>query len=81
MDEAIDNLEATAYERASTTSDRLAEVLLKAHRPDKYVEKRLLEHTGKDGGPIQQQHTLDASKLSTGALQEIMAARNATDAG
>ena len=81
LDEAIDALEESAYERASSTSDRLAEVLLKAHRPEKYVEKRLLEMTGKDGGPIEQKMTLDPTKLSEAALREIMAARNATDAG
>lgn len=69
LDEAIDNLEATAYERASTTSDRLAEVLLKAHRPDKYVEKRLLEHTGKDGGPIQTK--VDLTKVSDAGLEAL----------
>jgi hypothetical protein len=31
-------------------SDRMLELLLKAHRPDKYVERR--EVTGKDGAPI-----------------------------
>jgi hypothetical protein len=53
IEESIDALEQTAWERAGLSSDRLTEVLLKAHRPDKYVEKRLLEHTGKDGGPVQ----------------------------
>lgn len=31
-------------------SDRMLELLLKAHRPEKYVERR--EITGKDGAPI-----------------------------
>lgn len=34
-------------------SDRMLEILLKAHRPEKYVERIRAEHTGKDGGPIQ----------------------------
>lgn len=40
---AVDDLEGVVYERAMAGhSDRLAEILLKAHRPNKYVEKRLL---------------------------------------
>ena len=31
----------------------MLEILLKAHRPDKYVERFRNEHTGKNGGPIQ----------------------------
>lgn len=34
-------------------SDRMLEILLKAHRPEKYVDRIRAEHTGKDGGPIQ----------------------------
>ena len=37
------------------------------------------EYTGKDGAPIQVA-TIDVSKVSTEALAEIMAARDATDA-
>lgn len=40
-------------------------------------EKR--EHTGPNGGPIQTQ-TLDANKLSTATLKEILSARNEPDA-
>lgn len=40
---AIDKLEEVARERAVVDkSDRMLEILLKAHRPEKYVEKRLL---------------------------------------
>lgn len=35
--------------------------------------------TGEDGGPVQLQQTLDVSKLSTGALAEIMAAKDAAE--
>ena len=42
LDEAVDGLEEVAWQRAETTSDRLMEILLKAHRGEKYVEKRLL---------------------------------------
>jgi len=34
-------------------SDRMLEILLKAHRPEKFVERVKNEHTGKDGGAIQ----------------------------
>ena len=35
--------------------------------------KARIEHTGKDGGPIQ---TVDPTKISTAALRELMGARN-----
>lgn len=38
-DEAIDKLEKVARDRAIDGSDRMMEILLKAHRPDKYVER------------------------------------------
>jgi hypothetical protein len=40
-------LEETAYERAINGSDRLAEFMLKARRPDRYRESLKLEHGGK----------------------------------
>lgn len=33
-------------------SDRMLELLLKAHRPEKFRERVTTEHTGPDGGPI-----------------------------
>jgi hypothetical protein len=45
--EAIDNLEGVAYTRAmSGESDRMVEILLKGHRPERYVEKQRVEHSG-----------------------------------
>lgn len=38
-EEAVDALELKARERAIDGSDRMMEILLKAHRPDKYVER------------------------------------------
>lgn len=38
-EEAVDALEMRARERAMDNSDRMMEILLKAHRPDKYVER------------------------------------------
>lgn len=47
LEASVDRLEAKAFERAEAgLSDRLAEILLKAHRP-KYREKQQIEHTGK----------------------------------
>lgn len=43
-EEAVDALELAARERAIDGSDRMMEILLKAHRPEKYVERR--EHGG-----------------------------------
>lgn len=73
--EAVDNLEGIAYERAmSGQSDRLVEILLKGHRPERYVPATKTELTGANGGPIQTQ-TLDTGKLSEATLREIAAAK------
>lgn len=51
-EQAADELEQVAWDRArSGLSDRMLEILLKAHRP-KYREKQAIEHTGKNGAPI-----------------------------
>lgn len=42
VEESIDALEQVAWERAETTSDRLMEVLLKGHRPEKYTDRKLI---------------------------------------
>jgi hypothetical protein len=42
LEEAIEDLEQVAWERAKDQSDRMMEILLKAHRPDKYVERKLV---------------------------------------
>ena len=82
IEASIDELEIVARDRALRgESDKLMEILLKAHRPEKYVEKRLLEHSGPQGGAIRTETALDVTKLSSEALAEIMAARRATDAG
>lgn len=44
---AIDALEKVARDRATEgKSDRMLEILLKAHRPEKYVERYKTEHSG-----------------------------------
>lgn len=45
--ESIDNLEQVAFERAKDVSDKLIEILLKAHRPEKYIDRQIVEHSGK----------------------------------
>lgn len=48
---AIDKLEKVAWDRATDgVSDRMLEILLKAHRPEKYVDR--IQHSTKDGKPI-----------------------------
>lgn len=42
INEAVDDLEQVAWERAKDQSDRMMEILLKAHRSDKYVERKLI---------------------------------------
>lgn len=80
-EEAVDKLELAARQRAIDSSDRMMEILLKAHRPEKYVERRLLGSDPENPLPAQTV-TLDASLLSDQALAEFMEARRrATDAG
>jgi hypothetical protein len=38
-EQAVDKLEKVARDRAIDGSDRMMEILLKAHRPEKYVER------------------------------------------
>lgn len=46
LESAVDKLEAVAFQRAyAGESDRMMEILLKAHRP-KYREKQVIEHSG-----------------------------------
>lgn len=58
-EDAIDKLEQVARDRAVDSSDRMMEILLKAHRPEKYVEKIRSELTGRDGGPIEYRNLSD----------------------
>ena len=46
IEEAADKLEQVAWDRATVDkSDRMLEILLKAHRPQKFVERRELSGT------------------------------------
>ena len=61
-DEAVDALEAAARKRAIESSDRLMEVLLKAHRPQKYAERSKTELTGADGAALFPTRTEDEER-------------------
>jgi AcrR family transcriptional regulator len=76
---AIDQLEKVARDRAIDSSDRMLEILLKAHRPEKYVERRLLGSDPANPLPAPAP-SLDVSKLSSGALKEVLDAIPKTDA-
>lgn len=73
-EEAIDALELAARERAIDGSDRMMEILLKAHRPEKYVDKLKTELTGKDGGPVK----LDMRHLTPEQLAALEALHAST---
>lgn len=63
-------------------SDRMLEILLKAHRPEKYVERIRAEHTGKDGGPIQhEQVTADAASFRSRLLSGTASGSTASGIG
>lgn len=52
-EQAADKLEMVARERAIDGSDRMLEILLKAHRPEKFVERLRSELSGPGGAPLQ----------------------------
>lgn len=57
-------------------SDRMLELLLKAHKPEKFKDRVANEHTGKDGGPIQ---TQDATPLSTARAIAFLLSKGAAE--
>jgi hypothetical protein len=52
-EEAADDLEQVARDRAKAGSERMLEILLKAHRPEKFVERVRSELSGPGGSPLQ----------------------------
>lgn len=67
--EAVDNLEGVAYSRAMAgESDRMVEILLKGHRPDRYVAPQKVKHVGGDEGdsPIQTVTAVEWTVVQTG---------------
>lgn len=63
-EEAVDALELAARHRAIDGSDRMMEILLKAHRPEKYVERLRSEISGPNGGPV----PIDMTKMTAEQL-------------
>lgn len=62
-------------------SDTLMIFLLKARRPDKFKDRVATDHTSSDGS-MTPKPALDVSRLSTAALEEILAAADeASDKG
>ena len=76
---AIDKLEQVARERAIDSSDRMLEILLKAHRPEKYVDRYRTELTGKDGGPVEYRNLSDEEIEQRIAAHEEARAGQSTD--
>lgn len=68
-EEAVDALELRARERALDDSDRMMEILLKAHRPDKYVDRLRNEVSGPGGSPL----ALNVTSLSDEQLAALEA--------
>lgn len=52
LEDALDVLEAVAFQRAKASSDFLLWKLLASRRRDVYGERVVNEHTGTDGGPL-----------------------------
>lgn len=72
---AVDKLEKVAWDRASEgLSDRMLELLLKAHRPERFKERVHNEHTGRGGGPIEYRN-LDEDEID--ARLRALAEKNA----
>jgi hypothetical protein len=57
-------------------SDRMLELLLKAHRPEKFKDRVATEHSSPDGS-MSPKPAIDFSKLSDAALKELMEAQRA----
>ena len=66
-------LQETQFQRAVRDGDVSMLRWLGIHRLGQ-VEKKSIEHSGPNGGPVQVQ-TIDPTKLSSGALKELLAAR------
>lgn len=67
--EAVDRLEQVAWDRAEDNSDRLIEILLKAHRPDKYVQKTVL--AGDKDSPLVIDHVSNDANAFLSKLAEL----------
>lgn len=71
VEEAADRLEEIAWKRAEEESDRMLEILLKGHRPEKYVDRIRAEHTGKDGDAIKIEQVVNDADAFARAIAGI----------
>ena len=82
-EDGTDHLEDVAQSRAEGASDTLLIFLLKGRRPNKYRER--IEHTGKDGGPIETKSEIELGRrvafVLTKAMRERLAAEPESDNG
>lgn len=70
--------------RAETTrhyppDTQAASLWLRNRQPALWRDTQRLEHTGKDGKPIEMKSTIDPTKLSNETLRELMNARTKAD--
>lgn len=81
--------ESTVVTEGKLVSPQLTMFMLAAHRPSVYSRAARMEHTGKDGGPVEVQHLVYREPTSGRALelarialeQEAEAERGAIEAG
>ena len=72
MEDAIDHIEAVAFEKAKEGENVLLIFLLKSHRREVYGERVGMEHSGPGGRPIQTEDaTIDLSKLTPDEVDHI----------
>lgn len=67
-DEAVDGLEQAAWDRAVDGSDRMMEILLKGHRPEKYAKTVI---AGDRDNPLTHQHRLDLTDAPDDVLRYL----------
>lgn len=76
IEEGTDGLEDSAHTRAKKSSDTLMIFLLKARRPDKFKERVLNEHTGKDGGAIEVTGDVDRARALAAFIAKTKAGKS-----
>lgn len=74
QEESTDVLEQVAIQRAKDGSDTLLIFLLKGRKPHMYRERYNVEHTGKDGGPIETKGRVKWEDIPTDALRVVVEA-------
>lgn len=78
----VDNDSAKGPLLRRVRSDRLLEILVKAHLPERFGERQRLEHSGPAGGPIQSEVKADVSpEFVAAVLGHLRDAGHADPAG